>query len=72
MSSRTFQLWIFTLRLWQEPVDDEVFEWRGEVKNTASGETRYFRDLHRLAELLPVMLVEGDAPTGDGPYSMST
>lgn len=47
---------VFTIRLWQEQIDTEHVEWRGEVKNIASGEIRYFRDWQSLAQLLPRML----------------
>jgi hypothetical protein len=51
---------IFTIRLWQETLDADHVEWRGEVKNILSGEVRYFRDWKTLAILLPRMLSEGD------------
>jgi hypothetical protein len=51
---------IFTIRLWQEELDADHIEWRGEVKNILSGEVRYFRDWKTLAILLPRMLSEGD------------
>lgn len=51
---------IFTIRLWQEPLDTDHVEWRGEVKNILSGEVRYFRDWGSLALLLPRMLGEGE------------
>ncbi len=72
MSSRPFQLWLFTVRLWQETVDNGQLEWRGEVKNTTSGETRYFRDWHTLADLLPLMLEEEAAHSDDELHSTST
>jgi hypothetical protein len=49
---------IFTIRLWQEVLDDEHIEWRGQVKNIVSGEVRYFRDWATLALLLPRMLAD--------------
>ena len=33
---------LFTLRFWQEALDDTRSEWRGEVKNLSTGEVRYF------------------------------
>jgi hypothetical protein len=53
-----YPLHLFTLRLWQEVLNDEQVEWRGEVKNTKTGETRYFRDWQVLAHLLPTMVAE--------------
>lgn len=55
---RPYRLHLFTVRLWQEVVEGKRWEWRGEIKNTASGELRYFRDFHALVHLLPMLLVE--------------
>ena len=35
---------LFTLRLWPEALGDGQFEWRGQVRHLASGETHYFRE----------------------------
>lgn len=51
---------IFVLRLWPEAVGGGRREWRGEIKNLATGEVRYFRRWEEVAELLPTML--GDNP----------
>lgn len=48
---------LFTLRFWYESLGEERGEWRGEVKNLDSGETRYFRQWDEIADLLPEMLV---------------
>ena len=53
-----YRLRLFTLRLWQEVLDGEEWEWRGEIKNTSTGELRYFRDWHALVHLLPKLLSE--------------
>jgi hypothetical protein len=53
-----YRLCLFTLRLWQEVLDGEQCEWRGEVKNISTGELRYFRDWHALVHLLPKLLSE--------------
>ena len=47
---------LFTLRLWQELLDEQRSEWRGEVKNLATGEVRYFRHWEEIATLVPKML----------------
>ncbi len=47
---------LFTLRLWQEQLDAERSEWRGEIKNLATAETRYFRTWAEIAMLVPAML----------------
>jgi ketosteroid isomerase-like protein len=39
-------------------LNQEEWEWRGEIKNTSTGEVRYFRDFRVLCELLPVLLTE--------------
>ena len=51
---------IFTLRLWQEPLDHDRSEWRGEVKNLSTGEVRYFRKWEEIAALVPKMLHDFD------------
>ena len=51
-----YQLHLLTLRLWQEVLDEEKWEWRGEVKNTNTGELRYFRDWQVLVDLLPYIV----------------
>lgn len=52
-----YRLHLFTLRIWPEVLDGEAWEWRGEVKNTSTGDIHYFRDWQVLATLLPTMLV---------------
>lgn len=49
---------IFTMRLWQEPLDAEKKEWRGEVKNLSTNEVRYFRQWDEIASLVVKMLRE--------------
>ena len=41
---------MMTLRLWQEVIDPQQREWRGEIKNLATGEVRYFRCWGEVAE----------------------
>lgn len=50
---------LFTLRLWLESLDDQQSEWRGEVKNIATGEVRYFRRWEEIATLVQRMLDGG-------------
>ncbi len=54
--SRTPPTVLFTLRLWQEPLDDTRSEWRGEIKNLSTDEVRYFRTWEEIAFLVPKML----------------
>lgn len=49
---------LFTIRLWPEEIDAGQFEWRGEVKKIASGQTHYFRDWQTLVHLMTQMLNE--------------
>jgi hypothetical protein len=65
-----YQLQLFTLRLWQEAVSEGQYEWRGAIKNTSTGEVRYFREWEALVNLLPAMLQaasDGDDYSDDGP-----
>jgi len=47
---------VMTLRLWQEVIDPQQSEWRGEIKNLATGEVRYFRAWGEIAEIVANML----------------
>lgn len=49
---------IFTLRLWQEPIKDDQYEWRGELKNLTTGEVRYIRLWEEITQFIPAMLGE--------------
>ena len=49
---------LFTLRLWAEEGQEGHGEWRVQLQNVASGETRYFRDWPTLIHLLVAMLPE--------------
>ncbi len=49
---------LFTLRFWQETLDDTRSEWRGEVKNLSTAEVRYFRTWEEMAVLVPKMLYD--------------
>jgi hypothetical protein len=62
----SFHLHLFLLRLWRERVDEDQFEWRGEVKNTSNGEIRYFRDHASLYRALLVLL-DGATPAPEPP-----
>ena len=53
-----YQLHYFTLRLWFEKLGDGQMEWRGEIKNSKSGEIRYFRQGPMLLDLLTTMMAE--------------
>ena len=49
---------LFTVRLWQELVDVDQCEWRGEVKQIASGETHYFRTWEILIQHIVSMITD--------------
>ena len=55
-NSRSPPTVLFTLRFWQEPLDAQRSEWRGEVKNLSTGEARYFRRWEEIAALVQRML----------------
>lgn len=60
---------LFTVRLWSEALGEGRAEWRGQVRDVISGETRYFRDWSALATLFLEMLSgdsDGGYPTGEG------
>lgn len=59
-----YQLHYFTLRLWLEELGDEQVEWRGEIKNSKTGEIRYFRQGSMLVNLLTTMLAEEGVQRG--------
>ncbi len=52
---------LFTIRLWQEPLGDGRFEWRGQVRHVLGGERYSFRDWPSLIRHLERKLQELDA-----------
>jgi hypothetical protein len=55
---------LFTLRVWQEALDDGQSEWRGQVRYVPSGETYYFRQWKQLRQMLRRCLPEFDLEAG--------
>lgn len=51
---------LFTIRVWEEPIDAQRSEWRGRVQLVTNGEVRYFRDWATLSPLLLTMLSESE------------
>jgi hypothetical protein len=49
--------YLFTLRVWQEKLDDQKIEWRGTVRHVLSGETNHFRDWASLIRYLEAALL---------------
>ncbi|HLI90052.1 MAG TPA: hypothetical protein VKV37_15285 [Ktedonobacteraceae bacterium] len=52
---------LFTVRVWQEELEEGLVEWRGRVQLMTSGDVRYFRDWSALVPLLLTMLSESHA-----------
>ncbi len=49
---------LFTVRVWQEEVGQDLREWRGKVQLITDGNVRYFRRWEGLVPLLLSMLSE--------------
>jgi hypothetical protein len=49
---------LFTVRLWQEALGNDLTEVRAEVRHVLSGETRYFRDWDLMIAYLHTKLTE--------------
>jgi hypothetical protein len=54
---------LFTVRLWQEELGDNQFEWRGKVQHVQKGEAFYFREWSMLIAALLKMLPERESST---------
>ncbi len=52
---------LFTVRLWQEELGDNQFEWRGKVQHVQKGEAFYFREWSMLIAALLKMLQEPES-----------
>ncbi len=53
---------LFTVRLWQEELGDNQFEWRGKVQHVQKGEAFYFREWSMLIAALLKMLQKPESP----------
>jgi hypothetical protein len=49
---------LFTVRVWSEKVDADRTEWRGQICNVGTGETRYFREWAALVTALRELLAQ--------------
>lgn len=47
---------LFHLRLWQECIDADRYEWRGQITSVATGETQAFRTADQLVAGLRVLV----------------
>ena len=50
--SRFSQSRLFTVRIWEEEVEQGQMEWRGQVTYVENGTFTYFRDWNTLIEFL--------------------
>jgi len=50
---------LFTVRVWQEVLDDDQCEWRGKVQHVTNGEAFYFRQWSKLVSHMVAWLEEG-------------
>jgi hypothetical protein len=58
---------LFTLRLWQEPLGQDEFEWRGRVQSVVGGDTLFFRDWSGLVATLQRLVATAATLCEDGP-----
>ncbi len=58
---------VFIVRLWNESLDQDTSEWRGQVKHVPSGNTRYFLEWVALVEYLKAMLAGAEEDESIGP-----
>ena len=47
---------LFTVRLWQETLDEGTLEWRGKVKYIPSEEERSFRGMEAIGKMMVSLL----------------
>jgi hypothetical protein len=52
-------MYLFTIRVWAEKLEDENFEWRGKVQDVSAGEGHYFRGWLALVEMLQALVSDG-------------
>ena len=63
---------LFILRLWQAPLDNGRYEWRGRLQHAQTNEIRHFRDWPALIPSLLAMLRDVDNPASQPPVDMFT
>jgi len=47
---------LFTVRLWQEIINEKQTEWRGKIQHVGSGEVCYFRDWSKMMKFIDTTL----------------
>lgn len=58
--SRHTPIYLFTIRVWVEKLEDGSSEWRGKVQNVTGEEGYYFRGWLDLADILQTLVTEGN------------
>ena len=58
--TRKQPIYLFTIRVWAEKLENENYEWRGNVKCISKTEGYYFRGWLALVEILQVLVSEGN------------
>lgn len=61
---------LFILRLWQAPLDNGRYEWRGRLQHAQTNEIRHFRDWPALIPSLLAMLRDVDNPASQPPMDI--
>jgi hypothetical protein len=56
--------YLFTIRLWTEPLGQGQVEWRGQVQHVLSGERRSFREWATLLSYLETKVLELESEAG--------
>ena len=49
---------LFTVRVWAEKLEADRTEWRGQIRDVVTGETRYFREWTALVKVLVELLAQ--------------
>jgi hypothetical protein len=49
---------LFTVRVWAEKLEADQTEWRGQIRDVVTGETRYFREWAALVKVLVELLTQ--------------
>ena len=68
MSNLERKTFLFTLRVWAEPLEDSQVEWRGRLQPLPEGEAHYFRGWAGLVERLESMLEPDEQHSDPGSH----
>ena len=63
---------LFVLRLWQVPLDNGRYEWRGRLQHAQTNEIRHFRDWPALIPSLLAMLRDVNMPANQSSVDLFT